>query len=278
MTDRLHISELVSTAREVEPGLWSASKHRLDQSYPETGHTNLASIEDESYWFRHRAGVLLDLMDSHPPRGALFDIGGGNGYIVRALREAGHAAVLVEPGEDGCRIALQRGLAPVLWGTTSELGIAEQTIPSVGLFDVIEHVLDDHGFMSHIFDLTTPGGRLYLMAPAFGVLWSASDETAGHYRRYSAATVREVVSAAGFEVEYLSYLFRVLTIPLFLLRSIPYRIGVKSSANTTEAHRLPHGWIGSWVARTLENEMRRVRAGHVIRWGTSLVLVARKPG
>ena len=167
---------------KIEPGLWSAWEHRLEESYPESGHSDLMAVDDDSFWFRHRAVVLVDLFEKHAPLGTLFDIGGGNGYMVRHAREAGYEAVLVEPGEAGSRHALNRGLAPVLWGTTPELGIAEDSLPSIGLFDVVEQVGDDAGFLNQMYDLMAPSGRIYLMVPAFQWLWSASDERAGHFR------------------------------------------------------------------------------------------------
>lgn len=277
-TDRLDLENMLATAFEVEPGFWSAMSHEDDPSYPESGHSNLASIEDDSFWFRHRAAVLTDVLEKHPPTGPFFDIGGGNGHMVRSLGEAGYEAVLVEPGEHGCSTALARGLSPVLWGTTADLGISEGSLPAVGLFDVVEHVPDDGGFLSHIFDLMMPSGRLYMMVPAFQVLWSASDVKAGHFRRYRAKTARQLIFDAGFDIEYVTYLFRVLTVPLLLRRAIPYRIGLDPGrAGTTDAHRLPAGTIGKWVERSLERERARIRSGKVVGWGTSALIVASKP-
>lgn len=278
MKDQLPIRQIMQTVDEIEPGLWSAWEHHFDQSYPESGHSNLMSVEDDSFWFRHRAGVLVDLVEKYPPSGVLFDVGGGNGYMVRALREAGHDAVLVEPGEDGSRNALNRGLAPVLWGTTSELGIAKGSLPSAGFFDVVEHLEDDAGFLEHIYDLVVPAGRIYLMVPAYQWLWSTNDERAGHFRRYRSETIRRLTSEVGFEVEYISYLFRVLTLPLLMLRSVPDRLGIGSGmAGSAEVHRLPRGPVGVQIARSLQRERERIRAGGSIRWGTSIVVVASKP-
>ena len=76
----------------------------------------------------------------------------------------------------------------------------------------------------------------------------------------------------------MSYMFRVLTLPLLLLRSIPDRIGISCGADSTEVHRLPRGAVARLVTRSLEKERERIRAGDVLRWGTSIVLVASKPG
>lgn len=272
------VAGILRNAEEIEPGLWSAREHRADLSYPESGHTNLMSIEDESYWFRHRAKVLIALMEKFPPHGAVFDVGGGNGYMVRAMRAAGYEAVLVEPGEAGSRSALSRGLTPVLWGTTAELGIAKGTLPSLGLFDVVEHLGDDAAFLGQMYGLMARPSRCYLTVPAFQWLWSANDERAGHFRRYRSKAIRHLASQVGLEVEYVSYVFGVLTLPLLLLRSIPHRIGIGAGkAGTTEAHRLPGGVIGALIERSLDRERKRIKAGGRVRWGTSIVVIASKP-
>jgi hypothetical protein len=274
----MDLTKVLAHAVEVEPGLWAASEQGPDLSYPESGHRSLAEIEDDSYWFRHRAEVLVSVFERHPPAGCVIDIGGGNGFMVRAIREAGYDAVLVEPGEDGCRTALARGLAPVLNGTTDTLGVRPQSIPSVGLFDVVEHIEDDHRFLAHVRDLLEPGGDLYLTVPAHQSLWSANDVSAGHFRRYSQGRIADLLAMVGLQVVYSTYIFRSLLLPVFLLRSVPHRFGAgESRANTTEVHHLPSGGMGGWMERSMAGELETIRAGRSVGLGTSVFVVAVKP-
>ena len=271
----LDLRNVLTNVVEVEPGLWAAPHHDHELSYPESGHRNLAEVEDDSYWFRHRAEVLLSVFSHHPPPGCVFDVGGGNGYMVRAIRDAGHDSILIEPGIDGCRTALTRGLSPVLNGTTDTLGIRSQTLPAVGLFDVVEHIEDDRDFMRHVRDLIEPGGSVYLTVPAHRSLWSANDVTAGHYRRYSRSEITDLLTGVGLEVVYSTYLFRSLLLPVLLLRSVPYRLGAgESKANTTEVHHLPSGAVGRWMGSSMARELKAMRAGGSVRSGTSVFVVA----
>ena len=60
-------------------------------SYPVDAHKALAEIEDNSFWFRHRAAVLATVLQPRfPPTGRVFDVGGGNGYMVRGLKGTWH--------------------------------------------------------------------------------------------------------------------------------------------------------------------------------------------
>lgn len=51
--------------------------------------------------------------------------------------------------------------------------------------DVLEHIADDRGEFAHAAALLAPGGRLIVLAPAHGWLFSAFDAAIGHHRRYN---------------------------------------------------------------------------------------------
>src|SRR5260221_290852 len=79
-----------------QDGLWEA-RTVSDVSYPECGNELCFAIEESSFWFRHRNNCILEAIKSFPVPGAFFDVGGGNGYVARALQNAGLEVVLVEP-------------------------------------------------------------------------------------------------------------------------------------------------------------------------------------
>lgn len=141
-------------------GVWY-SRTRSDVSYPSDGNVQCAQVEDRSFWFAHRNRCILALSHAYPPSGAIFDIGGGNGYVTQALVASGLDAVLVEPGPAGARAAKARGLDHVVCSTLEDAKFRDQSIPAIGLFDVIEHIRDDSGFMRRVHAILTAGGRLY---------------------------------------------------------------------------------------------------------------------
>jgi hypothetical protein len=121
-----------------------------------------------------------------------------------------------------------------------------------------------------------PGGRVYVTVPAYTWLWSVDDETAGHYRRYTATSLRGVAEEAQFELEFSSYFFMALPLPIFFARSLPSRLGLRNSDSfhATE-HRLPPGVVGRMLGWSLARELRAIP-----RWklplGSSLMAVIRK--
>jgi hypothetical protein len=128
--------------------------------------------------------------------------------------------------------------------------------------------------------LLVPGGQVYLTAPAYPALWSADDDYAGHYRRYRLAGLRRVLEAAGLQVEFASYIFFMLPLPIFLLRAIPTRLGLRKQEawdRYEQEHRSQPGLIGKAMEGMLGWELGRIRRGKGIPMGGSCLMVARRP-
>jgi hypothetical protein len=72
-------------------------------------------------------------------------------------------------------------------------------------------------------------------------------------------------------------LFSVLTLPVLLLRALPYRLGLGGSTLKPETeHGAGNGAMTRWIKRRLDRELARVRAGRRQTIGTTYLIVARK--
>jgi SAM-dependent methyltransferase len=250
----------------------------MTTSYPEHGHQTCRQLEDDSFWFRHRNRCLLALFRRYPPRGTVYDVGGGNGFVSRALQGAGHDVVLVEPGEVGCANARQLGVERVICGELEDAGIEAGSAGAVGLFDVVEHVEDDRGFLEMAHRALARDGALYLTVPSYQLLWSDLDVEAGHFRRYSHRGLAAVLEAAGFEVAYLSYMFWLLPAPILVGRALPARLGLTRKAGAvTREHRGGTPAIRRVLETSLAWEPAAIARGMRIPVGSSLIAAAR-PG
>jgi SAM-dependent methyltransferase len=260
---------------EREPGLWVAPE-RSAVAYPEDGCSGCLALGERSFWFRHRRRCVLTAMRRHPPRGTIFDVGGGDGFVTQALIEAGWDAVLVEPSEAAVTVGRGRGLSPVILATLEDAGFLPNTLPAVGLFDVLEHLEDDFGTLATLRRLLIPGGRLYLTVPAYRFLWSAEDDYACHASRYTLRGLERRLRRAGFEILQGSYIFAPLPIPIFLTRTVPSRLGLRRTRNarTTE---LEHATGGRFLDAILGIETRFLSWGARIPFGGSCLVVAEKP-
>ncbi len=192
-----------------------------EASYPEDGNEVFFALEERSFWFRHRNAVLLALVERFSPGGAIWDVGGGNGFQAWALERAGFKSVLVEPGARGCANAISRGTPVVLRAQLQELGLRDGQIGAASFFDVLEHLEHPDPLLREAARALEPGGRVYVTVPAYELLWSEADDYAEHKTRYTAKRLRRLFGRAGLEVEYLSYYFQALALPIFALRTVP---------------------------------------------------------
>jgi SAM-dependent methyltransferase len=206
--------------------------------------------------------------------GAIVDIGGGNGYVSLGLTEAEFNVALVEPGRFGKSNAIRRGLKNVICATTDTARFQAHSLPAVGLFDVIEHIEDDVTFLESMRALMKKGGRLYATVPAYSFLWSDEDDLAGHFKRYT-------LESAGFEVEFSTYIFRLLPIPIFLLRALPYKIGLAKARSQSKNIPRDHGTTSELGARvaaiTLHSELENLKNRVSMMFSGSCLVVARIP-
>jgi SAM-dependent methyltransferase len=257
-----------------DDGIWYANS-REPVSYLEDGNDICFELEERSFWFRHRSACVLALVNRFVPPGTIYDIGGGNGLVARALIDGGFDTVLVEPGEAGARNARRRAIQTVICATLATAKFEAAALPAAGIFDVLEHIEDEEGFLNELHRCLSPQGRLYLTVPAFGWLWSDDDVRAGHFRRYTLKSLITSIRRAGFTPLYATYFFTLLPVPLFLLRSVPSLFGRRGLA--------PQGYgrLHQSRGRTLTEpvwarELRRIEQGRMIPFGSSCLLAAEK--
>lgn len=222
------------------------------------------------------------MIKNYPPinNAPIFDVGGGNGFVSLGLLNEGFDVVMIEPGVNGAINAKKRGIKHVICGTTHSAKFKSRTIPAIGVFDVVEHIEDDIGFLKHLWDLLVPGGMLYVTVPAHQALWSHEDVDGGHFRRYTLSNLISRMGKSGFKVSYSSYIFTYLPLFVLFLRKIPYKLNlVRSTASSSikKDHSSPDG-IGSKILNYLHKwERNKITGRKRIPFGGSCMVTAKKP-
>lgn len=278
----IDLAQISRNLEQTADGEWR-SKSLSTVSYPEWGNQACFDVEDSSFWFRHRNACILEAVSQYPPAGPLFDIGGGNGFVARAMQDAGLEVVLVEPGAAGIVNARRRGIQQVVHATLEDARFIPGSLPAIGLFDVVEHMEDDHKFLETIRIHLSSHGRIYLTVPAYQALWSEADVVAGHYRRYSRRVLRELIERVGFEVELATGFFRFLPPAILAMRVIPYRLGWKTPPEAQEVdtkmvrqHQVKNGLVGRTLSWIQQREVTGIRERRENKFGASWLVVARK--
>lgn len=270
-------------------GIWHPKQKQNSISYPDWGNDAFAKIEDESFWFKHRNDCILNVASRYlDPRRDFWDIGAGNGFVAHMLEKNGFSTVLVEPGRGACH-AQRRGLTRIVQSTLDDAGLKAGSLANVGCFDVMEHISDDRSFCNQIRRLLSENGYFIFTVPAGQWLWSNDDVLAGHYRRYSARTLRSLFSSAGLQLVYHTHIFVWLGLSIFLLRSLPSflagawrkaengkRCSVACDIGTMRAtHTLPI-FLNSVISKIHRWELLKIKQDGHIPTGTSILGVAKK--
>jgi 2-polyprenyl-3-methyl-5-hydroxy-6-metoxy-1,4-benzoquinol methylase len=256
------------------------AKTQREISYPKSGNEACYQLEANSFWFKHRNNCILEAVKKYSPNKHFFDIGGGNGFVAKNLVEHGIKTVLIEPGIDGCVNAQKRGLEYVVCSTLEDAQFKLNAIPSIGLFDVVEHIEHDIEFLTSIFNYLENDGLVYITVPAFKNLWSNEDNDAGHYRRYTTSNLNSKLEKIGFKIVYSSYIFSILPIPVFLFRSLPSKLGFHKNSNDVnkynEEHKAKKGLINNVLNKIWSWELGKIKVGARIPIGGSCFVVAKK--
>jgi SAM-dependent methyltransferase len=279
----IDLSQISRNLEQTAEGSWRSKSHSA-VSYPEWGNQACFNVEDSSFWFRHRNACILEALRQYPPPGPLFDIGGGNGFVAKAMQDAGLEVVLVEPGAAGAANARRRGIQHVVHGTLEDARFIPGSLSAIGLFDVVEHMEDDDKFLSTIHAHLASRGRIYLTVPAYQALWSEADVVAGHHRRYSRRTLRELIERAGLKVEFATGFFQFLPPAICVVRVLPYRLGWKARPEAQSVdqkmfrqHKIKSQLTERILTRIQQGELAGIRARRQNKFGASWLVVAQKP-
>lgn len=272
--------ELIASNIELRDGIWY-SKSRSGIFYPEDANDVCFELENSGFfWFIHRNNCIVEIVKQfNPGKEPLIDIGGGNGFVSEAIGKEDIETVLIEPGSNGIANAKKRGLKNLVCFTFEDAQLINDSLPNVGLFDVLEHIENDTDFLQKIFSCLKPGGKVFITVPAYQFLWSNEDVHAGHFRRYTLNTIHKKLETCGFEVLYETYLFSFLSLPIFLFRTLPGIFKTKHKKTARKNNKMKNGIVrlpGLILNPFMEWELRKIRRRERVRFGTSCLIVAIK--
>lgn len=211
--------------------------------------------------------------------GAIWDIGAGDGAMFHRLGKRGTEVVSVEPLPEGAASIASAG-GVVFCCALQDLKLPSNSIPAISLFDVLEHLEDPTFLLQEIYRVLKPGGFLLVSVPAFQFLWSAEDEALGHFRRYSKASLKNLIGGEGFSMLSTRYFFSSLVPLAFLIRTIPYRLRINRSSTdviSTNSSRLAPSRLINSLARFILGLELRLTKLIPLPFGLSVFALSEKP-
>jgi SAM-dependent methyltransferase len=202
--------------------------------------SRISEIEAWHFWFVGRRALVDRLVDRHvPPNAIVLDLGCGTGSTLIGLARKGRRAIGMDVRPEG--LAALRNAddsVALVRGDASALPFVNAGVDAVILLDVLEHV-DDRQLLAQLLEILRPGGKLVITVPALPSLWSYRDEDAGHWRRYTRASLIDTLRAAGFEVVEVRY-YQFALLPLVVLTRLLGRMSIAARpARDLEERRVP---------------------------------------
>jgi SAM-dependent methyltransferase len=237
----------------------------------------LARVEQEHFWFRSRARLIVWALRRYFPEARSYlEVGCGTGQLLAELQAAWPGLALSggEVFEEGLRYAAKRAPGATLLQMDVRRIPFEEAFDILGAYDVLEHVDDDTTVLSAMFRALKPSGGLLLTVPQHPVLWGPSDEYARHKRRYTRSELISKVARSGFEIIRTTSFVSVLFPGMIVSRLLPRRRG--TTYDPFREFRIS-GYLNRMLGWVSDIERMLIHFGVSFPYGGSLMLIARKP-
>lgn len=239
-------------------------------------YKKMHEIEDRYWWFIGRRKLVKWLLREHNPNGkesVLFDLGCGTGSNVSTFAEE-FKTLGSDLSPEALRFCRERNLEGLFSCSAEAIALRSESVDVVTALDVLEHIREDLPALREINRVLTPGGKLIVIVPAYGFLWSEHDEALHHYRRYVARELRAKLTASNFEIERSTYFITGLFFPILFFRL--WQGLRRTSIEASVSYRMPPRWINRMLVWLLDVE-RFVLDHFNLPFGVSLIVVGRKP-
>ncbi|TQS45560.1 class I SAM-dependent methyltransferase [Cryptosporangium phraense] len=141
-----------------------------------------------------RWAVVRPTLERLAPK-TILELGCGQGAVGARLAQLA-TYTGVEPDESSWQTASSRIDGTVLHGDHHKVPEGAE-FDLVCAFEVLEHIADDKDVLADWVQFVKPGGKLMVSVPADQHRFGPSDELVGHYRRYSAEQLTELLTSVG---------------------------------------------------------------------------------
>ena len=162
----------------------------------------LGSDIGRHWYYQSKAAALRRMVGGLRPQ-RLPDVGAGSGFFSRHLLANGaQSALCVDVGYERSWDETVGG-KPVLYRRDCDATDCDLVL----MMDVLEHVDNDAGLVSHYATKVPSGAHFLVTVPAFRFLWSGHDVFLEHKRRYTLAEIEQTMRTAGLDVVRGAYFF-----------------------------------------------------------------------
>jgi len=192
---------------------------------------------------------LIQLIADRVEGRCVLDVGCGEGALLAELQKRGKDVTGLEPSAELVRRAGERypGIS-VAAGTVENMAdaLGVHTFDTIVMVDVLEHVKDDCAALTTLRTHLQKDGSLVIVVPAYQWLYGKRDKSIGHYRRYTAATLRSLLEKQGFSIKTMRYWNMLGVLPYGFSERVlqkPLEVHARSAEGNAFVRRVLHWWF-----------------------------------
>lgn len=238
-------------------------------------YRNIFSSEDDHFYYVAVHDCILKLINKYVKSKENLDIleaGCGTGWLAKALTKYGRVSA-IDAHDEALNFTRQRGIDAIK-SSVEKLPFAPNSFDLLTSIDVIYHKLveDDLTALRQFYSVLKPGGTMVLRVPANDSLYTSHDRYVHTARRYTKPDLEAKLTAAGFNIERLTY----CQFPLFF----PAWLKARLDANNKDEHSVIENhpqWLTKIVNSVLQLDTNMIVSGTDMPTGIGLVTVCKKP-
>jgi SAM-dependent methyltransferase len=239
-----------------------------------------AKAEASHFWFRGFRAFVTPLVQqavAGNPAPRILDCGCGTGANVELLGGFGLTCGF-DLSEVGLHIAHELGRTRLARASVTAVPFRSESFDLVTSFDVLYSLEqpDERAAVAEMFRVLKPGGYVMVNVAAMKGLTGNHSVLSRERRRYTRASLRQLLTDGGFAIERLTYTNGSLLFPLAIVRAAQRWRGLSSESVAQQDIAVPAAPINAALGALMLLESVWLRRFDE-PFGSSLLCLAKKP-